>query len=335
MGIHSAKAQDDVILYVDTFNYTVDPVDPTIYTIPVRVQAFTGVAGVDLTMVSQNMGATILDVQNAGNIPDNSLTVNLIDQFSFTAIFLDFSGTGITLNDDAIFFNMIVQIEGENGDCFPFVFQFLEVVKADDPGNEAPSQGIGGPVCLNFMAELKGQVFYPQMAGDSAVIDSSIVHATAIDSVYIDTADVNGDYMMTVEANANYTVMPMGKADEDTRAKRLDGVNVADLVAIIRHLLAFEPFVSPYQYIAADVNRDNEISIEDLVLIQAYLLGKIDEWPNNTYWRYVVAEYIFPDPTNPLADFIPEQLEIFNATGEILGLDFYGIKVGDANLSAY
>lgn len=331
--LNTLKAQDDVVLYIDSAGVTVDPMDPTLYTVPLKVENFTGVAGLDLTIVSTNMNGIILDVQNPGNIPANGLTVNLLSSTSFTAVFLDFSGAGITLDDGTIFFNIIMQIEGDLGDCFPLAFEFLEVVKADNPGEAAPSLSLGGQVCLALEANISGTILAPTI--DLIDLDSTIIKLTSTDSTYVDTCDMNGAYDVAVALDATYTVMPMGRADETTRAELLSGINVADLVVIIRHLLGLEPFSNPYQFLAADVNMDNEVSIEDLFLIQSFILGKIEVYPSGMYWRYVDATYVFPNPSQPFDNPIPASVEVPNLTGGVTSVNFIGVRLGDVDFSGY
>ena len=332
-SLQSVFAQDDVILYIDNIDYTVDPDDPTLFTIPVRVQNFTGIAGVDFTITATNMNTQILDVMNGNGIPPNSLTVNILNPTTVSGIFLDFSGTGVILNDNDIFFELLVQLPVDTGDCFPFEFNFLEVVKADNPGFEAPSQGLGAEICLLFEAAVSG--FVVSQVDLQNPIDSKSINIFSADNTYVDTTDVVGFYNQSVPTNTNYAVFPLDKIDEITKAQRLTGINVGDLVVIIRHLLSLELFSSPYQYLAADVDGDDLVGLQDLILIQSFILGKIDEWPGGIYWNYVPASYVFPNPNDPFDAPIPEVILLEPLTGDVIDATFVGIRLGDANLSSY
>jgi hypothetical protein len=64
------------------------------------------------------------------------------------------------------------------------------------------------------------------------------------------------------------------------------------------------------------------------------LILQIDtEFSNNTSWRFVDAEFVFPNPANPFASTFPEVNNINNLSEEAI-TDFIGVKVGDLNGSA-
>ncbi|MBK7937144.1 MAG: hypothetical protein IPJ82_08605 [Lewinellaceae bacterium] len=86
----------------------------------------------------------------------------------------------------------------------------------------------------------------------------------------------------------------------------LNGVSTYDLVLISKHILGLEPLNSPYKMIAADANKSNSITTFDIVEIRKLILGIYNELPNNTSWRFVDKDYVFPQPTNPFATTFPE-----------------------------
>ena len=55
-----------------------------------------------------------------------------------------------------------------------------------------------------------------------------------------------------------------------------------------------------------------------------------NEFPNNTSWRFVDRDFIFSNPQNPFADFLPEVKNFNNIIGTNTA-DFVAIKVGDVN----
>ncbi len=113
----------------------------------------------------------------------------------------------------------------------------------------------------------------------------------------------------------------------------LNGVTTVDIIRIQRHILGIEPLAGPYKRIAADVNRDNEITIADVLWLRRLILGKDSTFTNNTSWRFVPANYQFPVPTNPWFDVFPE---VFNLPQNsiLYETNFIAIKVGDVNGSA-
>ncbi len=121
------------------------------------------------------------------------------------------------------------------------------------------------------------------------------------------------------------TVIAPGKDDSSD-----NGITIVDALGIRLHILDGLP-LTPYQMIAADINGDNQISSFDLFYVLSILLGEIDEFPVGP-WRFVDANYVFPDPTNPFTPAFPEVINY--STLNPSNVEFVGIKVGDINVSA-
>jgi len=125
-----------------------------------------------------------------------------------------------------------------------------------------------------------------------------------------------------------YTLRPY--KNDDTRR----GITALDLLAIQRHLLGDHPLTNPYQLIAADVNNTRTVTTLDLVELRRLLLGDVETFANNTSWRFVRADYAFPEPGNPWAAVWPEQLQVTNLAACLFNQNFIGVKIGDINGSA-
>ena len=126
----------------------------------------------------------------------------------------------------------------------------------------------------------------------------------------------------------DYTVTP--SRDDDHR----NGISTFDLIIIQQHLLGIASIDSPYKLIAADVNRTNSITTLDMIQIQKLILGEIDAFSNNTSWRFVDRDYVFPVPSNPWFSQFPETITINNLDTDVMSNDFVAVKVGDVNNSA-
>ncbi|MFT6338770.1 MAG: hypothetical protein ACJATI_005548 [Halioglobus sp.] len=116
-------------------------------------------------------------------------------------------------------------------------------------------------------------------------------------------------------------------------AKKIDlytpQLTVLDLVKAQRHMLGASPFVSPYQYIAADLNCDFKLKISDLLLMKRIALGVIGSEPTSDAWKFLPSSFEFTNPNNPLNDLSEDS---FNTTFTLLQptlVDFVGIKMGD------
>ena len=112
-----------------------------------------------------------------------------------------------------------------------------------------------------------------------------------------------------------------------------NGVTTFDAVLITKHILGSQELGSPYKMIAADVNNSGSITTFDLVLMRKVILNISDEFPNNTSWRFIPEDYVFPNPANPWQQTFPEII-IFNNDPMITEYNFIGLKVGDVNNSA-
>ncbi|RMD72054.1 MAG: HYR domain-containing protein, partial [Bacteroidetes bacterium] len=138
-----------------------------------------------------------------------------------------------------------------------------------------------------------------------------------------------GAYLFTnVPAGGDYTVKP--GLDENP----LNGVSTYDLVLITAHILNEDPLDSPYQLIAADANNSGSITTSDLVELRRLILHEIPNFTNNTSWRFVDADYVFPEPANPWYEPFPEVFNVNNLDADVMGADFVAVKIGDVNGSA-
>jgi hypothetical protein len=121
-----------------------------------------------------------------------------------------------------------------------------------------------------------------------------------------------------------YLVEP-GKNDDP-----LNGVTTKDLILIQRHLLGIRPFNNPYDFIAADINKSDEITAGDIIMLRRLLLGYYTAFPENTSWRFVDEGYSFPDPLDPWLEVFPETYEI-DPLEQHMNVNFVGVKIGDVS----
>jgi hypothetical protein len=122
----------------------------------------------------------------------------------------------------------------------------------------------------------------------------------------------------------DYTVKPT--LDKD----HLNGVSTFDLILITKHILGLRPLESPYQLIAADINRSGSISTLDLIQLRKLILNVTDRFPDNTSWRFIREGYIFPNLGNLWTNNFPEIFNLNNLKSNSYG-NFVGIKIGDVS----
>jgi hypothetical protein len=114
----------------------------------------------------------------------------------------------------------------------------------------------------------------------------------------------------------------------------LNGVSTFDLVQMSRHILGIAPFTTPYQLIAADVNRSGSVTNFDIIETRKLILGIYDTFPNNTSWRFLHKTQTFSNPANPFLDSLIESTIIYPNGQDRMQEDFTAIKIGDVNNSA-
>ncbi len=144
-------------------------------------------------------------------------------------------------------------------------------------------------------------------------------------------------FQTETSGNYNFPSVPIGGDYTLTPIKNIEprnGVTTFDLVLLSWHILGINLLDSPYKLIAADVNRSGSITTFDMVEIRKLILFINDRFPNNTSWRFVDKDFVFPDPANPFASPFPEVINLNNLTQDELFADFIAVKIGDVNGSA-
>jgi len=103
---------------------------------------------------------------------------------------------------------------------------------------------------------------------------------------------------------------------------------------ISKHILNVDPLDSPYQRLAADVNNSETITTLDMIQVRKLILNITSAFTNNTSWRFIPANYVFPNELNPWQETFPELININNLTEVLVNADFIGVKTGDVNGNA-
>jgi subtilisin-like proprotein convertase family protein len=162
---------------------------------------------------------------------------------------------------------------------------------------------------------------------ENETVDQVTVTATNLgtNAVVTDVTSANGEFNVAATIGADYSVSPYRNNDP------LNGVTTWDLVLITKHILDVAPLSSPYKLIAADVNNSGAITAYDLVELRKVILHINDNYPNNTAWRFVDANFVFPNASNPWATDFPEIVNIDNIATQVLDADFVALHTGDVN----
>lgn len=112
----------------------------------------------------------------------------------------------------------------------------------------------------------------------------------------------------------------------------LNGISTYDLLLLNEHILGKKILDSPYKYIAADVNQNNNITTADYVILKDLLLLNIDKLPNDKSWRFVPDTFQFNN-YHPVLPSWPEKIDVKNLQKDETEVNFIGVKLGDLNFS--
>ncbi|MCG8330322.1 MAG: T9SS type A sorting domain-containing protein [Chitinophagales bacterium] len=177
---------------------------------------------------------------------------------------------------------------------------------------------IGMPYTTPPTALIEGDIY---MAGGGSAVEALV-------SLYASTGELDtvttSFYSFEKPTGTGYTLIP----SKDDAA---NGVTTYDLLRIALHITGTFPLDSPYKLIAADINNSGTITTIDVLLLRKRILGIVDETDELPYWRFVLADFVFPDPQNPWLTVFPEVYDISLLEVDEKA-DFVAIPIGDVNL---
>ncbi len=138
------------------------------------------------------------------------------------------------------------------------------------------------------------------------------------------TTGVPGTYLFSSIPNNSDVTLACSKATAGAA-----GISSADLLFIVNHIFGTQ-LLSPYQWVAADVNTDGNISLNDYLRIQRVVLATDQHILGSQDWKFVPKSYVFPSP-NPLSAPIPQTIVHAPADMDFLDDDFVAVRMGDVN----
>ena len=174
------------------------------------------------------------------------------------------------------------------------------------------------------------QLQTPPLVSVSGHIRTDADNGVALVDVATTTTGNDGNYAVpNVSACQTFTLKPYRNDN------LLNGVSTFDLALISKHILGIDILPTPYRIIAADVNKSNSVTTFDIVKLRKLILGVDSVLLENTSWRFIPADFVFPDPQNPftVAPF-PDSADVVLQGSPAGGINFVGLKVGDVNGSA-
>ena len=143
----------------------------------------------------------------------------------------------------------------------------------------------------------------------------------------LEFTDNSGNYAFSsMPSGGPYSVKPHKNDDWP------NGISTLDMILIQNHILGKIKIEDGYNLIAADVNRDENVSAIDLVLLRKIILGLEKEVKTNTSWRFVwEGQKLGAD--HSLHDRLMEDYQLNELNGN-RKIDWTGIKIGDLSGNA-
>ncbi|GAB5552589.1 MAG: hypothetical protein Sapg2KO_21800 [Saprospiraceae bacterium] len=147
---------------------------------------------------------------------------------------------------------------------------------------------------------------------------------------YIDQTDDKGQYnIRLLRSTGDVFIEPNIETDPSI------GISTADLIRIQRHIVGSQPFDSPYQLLASDLDNNGRVNFMDLIRIRKTILGIEEPTAYDKYWLFIATDYQFQEPMSPWNETFPETRTVDGSMNfNEYQANFLAIKIGDANESA-
>jgi len=205
-------------------------------------------------------------------------------------------------------------------ECGEVGFQFLRVYATDEAGNQSYCEVflfvLDNGSCSSSLA-MRGTVMtpsgFPIIDTDAALIDGP-------DMITSSQSDDQGEFSFGEQALMDTYQATVSKTDDP-----MEGIDIEDYQMLVQGLVGYAP-LNAYQDLAADLNDDGRVNIDDLKMLKSVLQGNsvlTDDQP----WRFVKAQELENGQlmeTDPYFDLVDYQGS-FN---------FIGVKKGDLSSSS-
>jgi hypothetical protein len=196
-------------------------------------------------------------------------------------------------------------------------FGTYTVTVTDNKGCTTTSSTTLGGTCRLFTGMLKWHTDTLQGVGAATVAltgNTTASDATGTDGLYSLIGD-GGNFVVTPRKTTGI----------------LNGLTALDASILARHVSNTGSLTDPYDYIAGDVDTNDELNTLDVAYIKEALLNNpIALIQFKKSWRFVPLDYTFITPYGSAAFWnFPEQRTYTDITTSQSDQDFAGIKMGD------
>lgn len=292
--------------------------------VPITVAYFKNIVGVELEINVPDIAVgKVLAVEN-WQPGDFSLAVSQPISNNFVVSMLSPNLTEVDLNDGDTLFVLKIELTGDLFDttAVDIIDGSVEVTVGPGPNFTQ----LGSTHSDGFVAINSGQPDV-EVAGE--------IRAWWGPTVALVEVDLNGGQDQQTTASDGQYSFSINNASPAviTPSKDINygnGVDALDLLTIQAHILGDVNSIgsNPYKLLAGDANNDQKVTTFDLVELLNVILNQVD-LATNTSWRFVPADFVFPDPADPWAAPFPESIDLGLVLADTLENDFMAIKIGD------
>ncbi len=288
-------------------------------TVPILVRNFKNMRGFQFSIqVKDALGKNVSSI-----IETNDVSLSILQgQFNNGSLpILWDSQTPISLADGTSIFEIVLASSTLSAGCIILSFSDSPTkIFANNSNGLVDPVTFGASLCIGNQYNIVGKI--------ASEIGKGIENVEVkIGQSNLEYTNINGKYaLQNINAGSVNRIIP-SKMDQI-----MDGINVSDVVALRRHILALETLDSPYKLIAGDVNSNGSIEVADINEVSDLIIGRIKAFPKSDVWIFVPERYKFRDKTNPYKDNFPKSILISQVPGKGEA-DFMAIKAGDVNNS--
>ncbi len=199
------------------------------------------------------------------------------------------------------------------------------------------TDGAGNTVSCSFTVTvncltISGRIIW-EHNGTSGVKDATVNGANVLPTppfMGSDLSDANGNYDISVPMAGTYRLTPVKNTGGN--AGRMNGVDAADATRITNHVNFSNPITNPYKKVCADVNRSGIINTQDATLITQCIAGNpTAQAVFNVFWRFVPTTFVMPNTAHQNVPVFPPFKDVTVAAMDVLGVNFFGMKIGDVD----
>ena len=290
--------------------------------LPVKAYGFRGVATLQFSLHWDPAVADYVGVEQFGlpGLAMNNFGIQA-SQGILTVSWEDPAATGQTVANGSTLFALRLRLVGTLGAASAVVLNGhpTPIEAGDDDLSPLPLTSVPGQVKVIESISVAGTV----MLWSSQPVEGTTLNLTGAAGQSALT-DVQGAYALAYYSLGEVTLTPAKMDDNPT----VNGVSTIDILRLRRHILGINPLTAPFGLLAADVNASQSVSTADITLMRKLILGLTNQFPAGL-WRFVPADYAFPDPASP---WDPATSRAYsNLVENLSGQDFTAIKLGDVD----